>query len=76
LRKFLEKNFFIKDTFSDSDSFFDKGIIDSTGIVELISFIENEYEIAVEDEDVTAENLDSINNVVSFVDSKLNNNHK
>ena len=70
LRKFVKKNYFIKDSFSDSDSFFENGIIDSTGVLELVSFIEDKYDIQVEDEELIPENLDSINNLSNFLKSK------
>jgi acyl carrier protein len=70
LRKFVKKNYFIKDSFSDSDSFFENGIIDSTGVLELVSFIEDKYDIQVEDEELIPENLDSIDNLSNFLKSK------
>ena len=57
-------------TFSDSDSFMEKGIVDSTGILELTSFIEEKYEIVIEDDEMTPENLDSIDNLVQFISRK------
>ncbi len=56
----------------DSDSLFEKGIIDSTGILELVAFLQVTFDIAVEDEELTADNLDSIDNVAAYVHSKLN----
>ena len=70
LRHFIEKNFYINDSFGDSDSFFENGIIDSTGVLELVSFIEKKYEIKVEDEEVIPENLDSINSLTDFLKTK------
>lgn len=58
-------------TFSDSDSFMEKGIVDSTGILELTSFIEEKYEFAIEDDEMIPENLDSIENLVKFISKKL-----
>jgi len=57
--------------FSDSDSFMEKGIIDSTGILELTSFIEEKYEFAIEDDEMAPENLDSIDNLVKFISKKI-----
>jgi acyl carrier protein len=73
LRTFVVNNFlFGKDeTLNDNDSFMEKGIIDSTGILELLSFIEEKYGIKVEDHEVVPENLDSINLLVDFVRKKL-----
>ena len=55
---------------SDSDSFLEKGILDSTGILEVIYFIEDEYGIKVEDEEMIPENLDSVESLVVFVQHK------
>ncbi len=56
---------------SHSDSFLEKGIIDSTGVLLLVSFLEEKYQILIEDAEVIPENLDSINNLVSFIEKKL-----
>jgi acyl carrier protein len=55
---------------SDQDSFLDKGIIDSTGVLELIGFIENTFDIRIEDEEIVPENLDSIDNIRQFLETK------
>lgn len=57
---------------NNNDSFLDKGIIDSTGIMEVIFFLEEEYGITVEDEEMIPENLDSVNNIVAFITLKQN----
>lgn len=46
-------------------------VIDSTGALELVAFLQDHFGITVEDEDVTPENLESVNNVVSYVATKL-----
>ncbi len=53
-------------------SFLDEGIIDSTGILELVDFLESEFSIDVEDEELIPENLDSLNNLDSYLSRKLN----
>jgi acyl carrier protein len=55
---------------SDNDSFLEKGILDSTGILEVIYFIEDEYGIKVEDDEMIPENLDSVESLVVFVQHK------
>lgn len=73
LRLYVLDNFLFTDNQSelnDDDSFMDKGIIDSTGILELIFFIEEEFSVKVEDEEMIPDNLDSINKVVKFIESK------
>ena len=74
LREFIISNFlFGQDTIQlgEDDSFLDKGIIDSTGILELIGYLEETYQISVEDDELIPENLDSINNVGAFIALKL-----
>ncbi len=73
LRTYIVDNFLFGDDkgFDDSASFLDTGIIDSTGILELISFLEGEFPIKVQDEELLPENLDSIRNLVAFLGKKL-----
>lgn len=55
----------------DSDSFMKEGIVDSTGVLELVAFVEDQYGISVEDNEMTPDNLDSIDNLVVFISGKL-----
>ena len=73
IRGFIVENFLFgnEDGVKDDSSFLDEGIIDSTGILELVSFLEEEYSISVEDEELVPENLDSINNVVAYLQRKI-----
>jgi len=73
LRKYiLETYLFTTDdsALANDDSFLDKGIIDSTGILELVMYLEEEFGLAVADEELLPDNLDSINNLVKFVARK------
>jgi len=58
------------DQIADDDSFLEKGIIDSTGILELVGFIEETFAVKVADEDLIPENMDSINRLGEFILSK------
>jgi acyl carrier protein len=74
IRQFVVDNFLFGQTdrpIGDSDSFLDSGIIDSTGVLELISFLELRYEISIADEELVPANLDSVDRVSSFVERKL-----
>lgn len=74
LRKFITDRFLpftALDSFGESDSFLEKGIIDSTGILELLEFIEGKFEIRVEDEEVVPDNLDSLVKLTHFIGRKL-----
>jgi len=72
LRAFIKENFLFgkEPTFSNDDSFLDMGLIDSTGVLELVNFLEDAHGVKVEDEELVPENLDSINRIVQFVESK------
>jgi len=73
LRNFIVENFLPSaglDAFENDDSFIEKGIIDSTGILELLEFIEERFSIRVEDEEVIPDNLDSLNKLKSFIKRK------
>ena len=73
VRTFIIENFLFgrSEGLTDEQSFLDTGIIDSTGILELVAFLEKTYGIHVNDEELVPENLDSINNISKFLASKL-----
>jgi acyl carrier protein len=73
LREFIVDNFMVgseDETLNDSDSFMEKGIVDSTGVLELTSFVEEKYDFTIEDDEMLPENLDSIDNLVKFISRK------
>lgn len=73
IRRFIFENFLFgepDDSLGDNDSFLEKGIIDSTGVLELVAFMEESFGIKMEDEELVPENLDSINNLINFIDKK------
>jgi acyl carrier protein len=72
LRQLIEKTFYVPEgeALSDEDSLLDRGIIDSTGVLELISVLEAEFGISVADEEMVPENLDSIARIEAFVAKK------
>jgi acyl carrier protein len=69
LRRFIAETFFVED-FADGDSFLKTGIIDSTGMMELILFLEEQFDLKVEDRELVPDNLDSIDNLLRFVRGK------
>ena len=54
-------------------SLYEKGIIDSTGVLELVDFLEEKFEIKIEDEELIPDNLDSINKISKFIQRKIDN---
>lgn len=73
LREFIKNNFLLGNdsNLTDDDSFMGKGIVDSTGILEVVSFVEENFGFKLPDEDLMPENLDSINNLVKYVTSRV-----
>ncbi|MBT3179091.1 MAG: acyl carrier protein [Desulfobacula sp.] len=72
IRSFMIENFLFGEDIDlkDDTSFLEEGIIDSTGVLELIEYLEEEFNIQIDDEDLIPENLDSLNNLEQFI-SKL-----
>lgn len=73
IRAFIVEVFMFGDeseAFEDSDSFMTKGIIDSTGVLELVAFLEEKYEVMVDDEEMVPTNLDSIDYLAAFIQKK------
>ncbi len=73
VREFIIENFLFGeggDDLKDDDSFLEKGIIDSTGVLELVEWLEETFGFRVEDEELVPENLDSVNNLEAFISKK------
>lgn len=74
LRKFIIDNFLFGSDdshLSDDDSLLEKGLIDSTGVLELVAFLEDRFGIKVEDDELIPDNLDSIGGLLRFLDNKV-----
>ena len=73
VREFVVQNFlFGQGELGEDASFLESGIIDSTGVLELVGFIESTFAISVQDQDLVPANLDSVASVTRFVERKLN----
>jgi len=72
IREFIVSSFLFGDRASlqDDTSLLDSGIVDSTGILELITFLEDTYKLKIEPEETIPDNLDSINKVVRFLSER------
>ena len=73
IRDFILDNFMMgrdPQELTDSGSLLELGIIDSTGVLELVGFMEEKFDLRVEDEDLVPENLDSVNNLVEYIEHK------
>lgn len=73
IKNFIIENFLFgsADGLNDDTSFMEEGVIDSTGVLELVTYIEEEFTMEVDDEDLIPENLDSINNIASYLAKKM-----
>jgi acyl carrier protein len=73
IKRFILQNYLFstdESLLSDTDSLMQKGIIDSTGVLELVMFLEEQYRIKVLDDELVPTNLDSVASIVAFVESK------
>ena len=72
VRQFIKDNFYAASAsdLTDDASLLDLGLVDSTGILEVVAFLEDEFQITVDDAEMLPENLDSIQNIVAFVERK------
>ncbi len=72
VRGFVLEYFYVSDPaeFTDEVSLIDSGLVDSTGMLEVILFLEGEYGFHVEDQEITPENLETISRIAAYVDRK------
>jgi acyl carrier protein len=72
VKEFIIENFLFGDEeqIEFETDFFEKGIIDSTGVIELVSFMEETFEISIDDEELIPENLSSLKNIREFLQQK------
>lgn len=73
IKEFIIENFLFgeKNHFDESTDFFQKGILDSTGIIELVGFIEQTFNVSIEDDELIVENFSSLNNITTYLQSKI-----
>jgi len=73
VKDYIEKNFIYdqETNLKVDESLLDNGLVDSTGILEVVSFIEETFSISIEDEEMVPDNLDSVNKIASFIVRKI-----
>lgn len=74
IRNYLFETFLLgysEDEFSNDRSFYEAGVFDSIGILEIVTYIENVFEIRFEEEEIIPENISTINNLVDFIMKKF-----
>lgn len=69
IRRFIRDSFLV-DEFGDEESFLASGIVDSLGILQLVSFVETEYGLSVPDTDLTPDNFDSVAKLAAYVERR------
>ena len=73
IRDFLAVNFLLGQdpgALQGSSSLIEAGLIDSTGVLELVGFLEEEFDIRIQDDDLTPENFDSVDNILQYLERK------
>jgi acyl carrier protein len=74
VREYIDDNFLMGSQvrpFGDGDSFLDRQLIDSTGYLELVSFLEGECGVRIDEDEMLPENLDSLDGIEAFIERKL-----
>ena len=73
IQSYIAENFLFSDNGFNLDndaSFLDEGVVDSTGTLELVTFVEETFNVTVEDDEIVPENFDSVNNLVAYIQRK------
>jgi acyl carrier protein len=70
IRSFVAETFFVDD-FADDDGFLGSGIVDSMGMLQLVTFLQDRFGIEIRDDELVPENLDSLARATAFVERKL-----
>jgi acyl carrier protein len=73
IRKYVAENLLYVDddfTYDNDTSFIGEGLIDSMGIMELVMYVQSEFGITIEQEELTPANFDSMNKLIAFIDRK------
>ena len=73
IRQFVVNTLFLgvnEGQFSNQDSFIEKGLVDSMGILHLITFVQEKYAVPVLDEEIITDNWDSVHRIANFVERK------
>jgi acyl carrier protein len=74
IRRYVLENFLYtdnEDLLQDDVSFLENGVVDSTGVLELVMFVEETFGIPVKDEEIVPENFDSVNQLARYVEAQV-----
>jgi acyl carrier protein len=73
IRQYVAQNLIFSNNgfeLSDDASFLEEGVVDSTGVLELVMFVEDTFGVAVADEEIVPDNFDSVNNLALYIQNK------
>ena len=73
IKEFIKSNFVIEDEnveFSDSDNFFALGFVNSLFAMKLVNFLEQEFNITIENDDLDISNFNTVNNIIALISKK------
>lgn len=73
VREYVAENFMFSDngySLADDVSFLEEGIVDSTGVLELVMFVEEAFGVVVEDQEIVPENFDSVSRLAAYIEQK------
>ena len=73
IKDYIARNLLFSDNgfpYADDASFLDEGIVDSVGVMELVTFVEESFGLKVNDFEITPENFDSVSRLVKYIRSK------
>jgi acyl carrier protein len=71
IRNFIEENFLFQigdQNLADDQSLLEAGVVDSTGVLELVAFLEDTFHLQIADKDIIPQNLDTVDSVTAFVE--------
>ena len=73
VRDFIKTNFIYSDTkkLNDDESLLSSGVVDSTGVLELLAFLEGKFQVKFADNELVADNFDSVTKIISFIRRRL-----
>lgn len=70
IRVFLAK-FFDESSVQDDDNIFEKGLVNSLFAMQLVNFVEKEFDVSINNEELDIDNFKDVNNIAALIDSKL-----
>ncbi len=71
IREFIRSNFYVGDGVRDDESLIEGGVLDSTGVLEVVAFVESEFRLRFRDEEIAPENLETIGRIADYVTRRL-----